>query len=70
VTHGEVARDGHGLARPFEHLGHLPQQRIALGEREVLVDAARDGAGPVDFLARRCFDDFLAEPPHHNALHG
>ena len=45
------------------------EQRVALGEREVLVHAAGDGAGAVDLLARRRLDHLLAEPAHHHGLH-
>ena len=48
-----VLADLQRAARPGEHLLEVLQQEVALRDRQVLVDAAGDGAGAVDLLAGR-----------------
>jgi HAMP domain-containing protein len=58
----------HRLAAPGDHLVDVLLQLVALGGREALVDAARDGARAVDALARGVADHFLAVLAQQHAL--
>ena len=65
--------DREPLLGPLHHpigveVGRAHQQRVALLHGQVLVDAARNGAGAMDPLACRDADDLLAELPHQHGL--
>ena len=68
VAQRVFARQRDGLTAPGQHLVEVGEQEVALGQRQILVDASGNRAGAVDLLSRRGPDDLLTELAHLHAL--